>query len=146
MFIERATYKRLLPGPKSFPSPSGVETLHTDPCEKFSTRSGGMTLAWRFNAAKRRMIVRVASRFQPERLADSSRWSQRSADHRKAASVCPHSEGVQEPLRPLQGLKSFASPSGGLRCATTTGYYLTALQAEACEGRRGCRRVLRTRL
>ena len=73
---------------------------------------------------------RVARGFQPERLAESSRWSQRSVDHRKAVSVCPHSEGVQEFLRPLQGLESFASPSGGLRCATTTGYYLPAFQAE----------------
>src|SRR5207244_9614714 len=42
--------------------------MSTDPCARFSTRSGGMTLARRFNAGERRMIVRVAHGFQPERL------------------------------------------------------------------------------
>jgi len=39
-------------------------------------------------------------------------------------------ESVSENAGTLSGCKPSVLLSGGLRCATTTGYYLTALQAE----------------
>jgi hypothetical protein len=43
-----------------------------------------------------------------------------------------HPEGVPPvSLTPFQGVRHFRLMSGGLRFAATTGYYLTALQAEA---------------
>ena len=50
-------------------------------------------------------------------------------DHRKATSISPHPDRVSELARPLQCPEAFATASGGLRSAATTGYYLTALQA-----------------
>ena len=67
---------------------------------------------------------------QPEGLADSSRWSKRSADHRKTIEMIPDPERVSEVLAPLRGAGKLCLLSGGLRCAATTGYYLPALQAE----------------
>jgi hypothetical protein len=32
-------------------------------------------------------------------------------------------------LAPLQGARNYPMPSGGLRCAPTTGYFLSALRA-----------------
>jgi hypothetical protein len=39
-------------------------------------------------------------------------------------------EGRHPFLTPVPGMELFRSLSGGLRYAATTGYYLTALQAE----------------
>ena len=75
----------------------------------------------------------AAAGFQPGGLADSSRWSQRSVDDRKALSISPHPERVSANLRPLRGWESFTT-SGGLRSAATTGYFLTAFQAEVSGG------------
>jgi hypothetical protein len=68
--------------------------------------------------------------FQPEGLSDSSRWSQRSGDHRKGVPTwsVPR-RGASVFLTPVPGVELFKL-SGGLRYAATTGYYLTALQAE----------------
>jgi hypothetical protein len=41
---------------------------------------------------------------------------------------------VPETVAPFQGADCFRLPSGGLRCAATTGYYLTAFQAAAISG------------
>src|ERR1700730_12855607 len=67
---------------------------------------------------------------QPEGLSDSSRWSQRSANHRKEAirSAVPR-RGATVFCHPFRVENHFRLSSGGLRYAATTGYYLTALQA-----------------
>jgi hypothetical protein len=45
--------------------------------------------------------------------------------------MIPHPEkGVRKPLHEARVQKIFSMLSGGLRSATTTGYYLTAFQAE----------------
>src|SRR5688572_3327269 len=67
---------------------------------------------------------------QPEGLADSSRWSQRSEDHRTTTEMTPDPEGVSEILALLRSADKRWLRSGGLRCAATTGYYLAALRAE----------------
>jgi hypothetical protein len=72
-----------------------------------------------------------ASGFQPEGLSDSSRWSQRSVDHRTTIENNSTPEtGVRKTWHPSGVRTTWALPSGGLRYAATTGYYLTALQAE----------------
>jgi hypothetical protein len=49
----------------------------------------------------------------------------------EGALIHPHAGGVPGfPLAPFQGAITFASCSGGLRSAPTTGYYLAALQAD----------------
>ena len=78
---------------------------------------------------------------QPEGLRESSRWSQRSEDHRVEAGKkdrtptgCQMKKGMQdmlfEILAPLRGAKSFLICSGGFRFASTTGYYLPAFRAD----------------
>ena len=62
----------------------------SDRVRSFSLKPGGrFNLRSRFPLRKTRSLPRVceseASGFQPEGQADSSRWSQRSADHRKEA-------------------------------------------------------------
>src|SRR5688500_12572161 len=47
-------------------------------------------------------------RLQPEGLADSRRWSERSADHRRAASSSSTPEGCQSLLATLQVAEFFA--------------------------------------
>ena len=42
----------------------------------------------------------------------------------------PHPERVSEVLAPLQGANQCSIVSGGLRFASTTGYFLTALRAK----------------
>src|SRR6266850_4735676 len=80
------------------------------------------------NRARRVLFMMV----QPGGLSDSSRWSQLSADHRIAIeNNSTPGKGVRKnggtpPGCELRG----AFLSGGLRYAATTGYYLTALQAE----------------
>jgi hypothetical protein len=44
--------------------------------------------------------------------------------------MIPDPESVSEFLAPLQGAEQCSPLSGGLRSASTTGYYLTALLAE----------------
>jgi len=64
---------------------------------------------------------------QPGRLQDSSRWSKRSADHRKAWKNDWHPEGVRErernSLAPFRGANVCPLATGGLRCAPTSGYF-----------------------
>jgi hypothetical protein len=68
---------------------------------------------------------------QPEGLSDSSRWSQRSADHRTTIeNNSTPGTGVRKTVAPLRGTEQGTLLSGGLRYAATTGYYLTALQAK----------------
>ena len=73
----------------------------------------------------------IAGVSQPERLSDSSRWSQRSEDHRIENEIDPHLEhGARKPWHPSRVQKSCSLVSGGRSVAKTTGYYLTAFQAE----------------
>src|SRR5438046_7972739 len=69
---------------------------------------------------------------QPEGLSDSSRWSERSVDHRTTIeNKSTPGTGVRKKRWHPSGVRTTrALPSGGLRCAPTTGYCLTALQAE----------------
>ena len=76
-------------------------------------------------------LVDPANGFQPEGLTESSRWSERSADHRKVTVVRKHPEGGARVSETLSGSGIDSLLSGGLRCAPTTGYYLSALQADA---------------
>ena len=74
---------------------------------------------------------------QPGGLADSSRWLKRSENHRNKSTKELHPEGVREPQRESLeypslwhpfGVRSFLSAStGGLRFATTTGYFLATV-------------------
>ena len=69
----------------------------------------------------------------PEGYDESSRWSQRSGDHRKPInSPTAPRRGAEPFLAPFQGANCFPLSTGGLRCATTTGYYLSAFQADFC--------------
>jgi hypothetical protein len=70
------------------------------------------------------------SGFQPEGLSESSRWSQRSADHRMSDGNDPDPERVSEIVAPLRGADGCSPISGGLRYAPTTGYYLTAFLSD----------------
>ncbi len=73
----------------------------------------------------------VADGSQPEGLSDSSRWSQRSEDHRKAESSSPALWRSARFFGHLFQVRiHFRFSSGGLRYAATTGYYLTAFQAD----------------
>jgi hypothetical protein len=75
---------------------------------------------------------RGACGFQPEGLSDISRWSQRSADHRKEVPTWSASgRGATVFLTAVPGVELFRLLSGGLRYAATTGYYLTAFQGGA---------------
>jgi len=75
---------------------------------------------------------------QPEGLSDSSRWSERSADHRPTNKDDFHPEkGGRKRWHPSRVRANCSPRSGGLRYAPTTGYYLTAFQAEIL--RRNCR-------
>jgi len=71
----------------------------------------------------------IKEHLKPEGLSDSSRWSERSADHRNEARFVAPWRGATVFLPPFQG-GNFRLRSGGLHYAPTTGYYLTALQAE----------------
>ncbi len=55
--------------------------------------------------------VKRRSGFQPEGLADSSRWSQRSADHRTTIDMIPDPEGVSEIFEPLRVAGVFCLPA-----------------------------------
>ena len=72
----------------------------------------------------------MSSGSQPEGLSDSRRWSQRSEDHRMEEEIDPHLEQVPENGGTQGVQKNCSLVSGGLRYAATTGYCLTALQAE----------------
>ena len=73
----------------------------------------------------------IAGGSQPEGLSDSSRWSKRSADHRNEASSSPAPwRGATVSCHPSRVENHSRLSSGGLRYASTTGYYLTAFQAE----------------
>ena len=66
---------------------------------------------------------------QPGGLRESSRRSKRSVDLRNTVDNCSHSEGV--PARfwhPSRVLNNFPLSTGGLRYASTTGYYLSRLR------------------
>src|SRR6266550_8910261 len=88
-----------------------------------------------------RRVTRVRMKSVPPRgsgwsvslkgCSDSSRWSQRSEDHRNEASSSPAPRrGATVFCHPFRVWNYFRLLSGGLRYAATTGYYLTALQAE----------------
>jgi len=69
---------------------------------------------------------------QPEGLRESSRWSERSEDHRYRVVPTRTLEGCQTSLRGSRtrsGCCWFSMFSGGLRYAPTTGYSLAALWA-----------------
>ena len=88
----------------------------------------------RTHRTHRLRLGQVAIGFQPEGLTDSSRWSERSADHRTAGGRVSTLEGWQNSGTP-PGCGKWLLHSGGLRFAPTTGYYLPALQAETgCAG------------
>src|SRR5882762_5715252 len=93
--------------------------------ERFSDSAS----AWRSEAP---LQNRARSRWaQPEGLSDSSRWSQRSADHRTTIESNSQPERVSEKRWHSSGVRTtWALLSGGLRSAATTGYYLIAFQAE----------------
>jgi len=63
-------------------------------------------------------------RIQPEGLPDSSRWSQRSADHRKAKEKIRTLKECQKNRGTPPGCGQTSLLSGGLRYAATTGYFL----------------------
>jgi hypothetical protein len=66
-----------------------------------------------------------------EGVTYSSRWSQRSEDHRKPASSSSAPwRGATVFWHAVPGADRLLFFSGGLRYAATTGYYLTAFQAE----------------
>ena len=77
---------------------------------------------------------------QPGGLRESSRRSKRSADLRTTVDDRSHPEGVP-PLfwHPSRVLNNFPLSAGGLRCASTTGYYLPRLRREALSLERGKR-------
>src|SRR6185503_17101222 len=79
---------------------------------------------------------------QPGGLPDSSRWLKRSENHRNRLEKGLHSEGVRESQENLWrtlliwhpvGVRSFLHAStGGLRFATTTGYFLATPGLHRC--------------
>jgi len=77
---------------------------------------------------------------QPSGLPESSRWSQRSEDHRlkrenngtpTGCQMGGYARDSHRNSRTLPGCKSFLIRSGGFRFASTTGYCLAALRAVA---------------
>ena len=67
---------------------------------------------------------------QPGGLLESSRWSEQSVDHRYALKEFSTPEGYKKESGTPPGCGQKLLSSGGLRCAPTTGYFLSALQAE----------------
>jgi len=68
---------------------------------------------------------------QPGGFRESSRRSKRSVDLRTTADDCSHPEGVPALLwHPSRVLNNLPLPTGGLRYASTTGYFLSRLQRE----------------
>src|SRR5882672_7337792 len=66
-----------------------------------------------------RTLLAKAEGSQPERLADSSRWSERSADHRiPIANTSTPGKGVRKTVAPLQGAGHVSLPLrwSSLRC------------------------------
>jgi len=67
---------------------------------------------------------RRAQEYQPERLSDSSRWSKRSGDHRLTSERQELPERVPEKQWHPAGVRyNNTLLSGGLRYASTTGYF-----------------------
>src|SRR6185503_4260743 len=64
---------------------------------------------------------------QPEGFRESSRRSQRSVDLRTVVDARPHPGGLL-PLWHLSKVLNHSPATGGLRCAATTGYYLSRLR------------------
>src|SRR6185436_21134559 len=79
----------------------------------------------------------IADRHQPGGLTDSSRWLKRSENHRtkseriRTTKWCENlkrkSFACLSHLAPLRGAVTPAASTGGLRFATTTGYFLATL-------------------
>ncbi|MEP6912098.1 MAG: hypothetical protein ABI923_05050, partial [bacterium] len=66
---------------------------------------------------------------QPGGLRESSRRSKRSVDLRNTVDGCSHSEGVPALFwHPSRVRNNFPLSTGGLRYASTTGYYLSRLR------------------
>ena len=85
-----------------------------------------------FRPLKRSMlrINRLCLTLQPGGLAESSRGSKRSADPRASTQLVLDPERVAEIiLAPRWGALVCAANSGGLRFASTPGYFLPALRA-----------------
>jgi len=58
---------------------------------------------------------------QPEGLSDSSRWSQRSVDHRETSEKNSATRRVARKIVALMGADERSFRSGGLRYAPNTG-------------------------